>query len=56
MSIYKQVYNILKIPGSPCKGKGRKHSEATIAKLRIAALNRNSEHYHLISTNQANSK
>ena len=30
-------YNILKTPGSPCRGKGWKHLEATLEKLRLAA-------------------
>lgn len=35
--IYSPEYNILNIPGSPSKGSGWKHSEATIENMRIAA-------------------
>lgn len=34
--VYSPEYNILKTPGSPERGKGWKHSEATIEKMRIA--------------------
>lgn len=35
--VYSPEYNILKIPGSPGRQSGWKHSEATIEKMRIAA-------------------
>nr|YP_009577904.1 GIY-YIG endonuclease [Cordyceps cicadae]QBG64891.1 GIY-YIG endonuclease [Cordyceps cicadae] len=38
--VYSPEYNILKTPGSPDRGKGWKHSEAVINKIRIAAINR----------------
>lgn len=36
--IYSPEYNILKTPGSPSRGSGWKHSEATIENMRIAAF------------------
>lgn len=38
--VYSPEYNILNIPGSPSRGSGWKHSEATIENMRVAALNR----------------
>lgn len=38
--IYSPEYNILKTPGSPDRGKGWTHSEATIEKIRIAVNKR----------------
>lgn len=35
--VYSPEYNILKTPGSPDRGSGWKHSEATIEKMRIVA-------------------
>ena len=35
--VYSPEYNILKIPGSPFRGSGWTHSEATIENMRIAA-------------------
>lgn len=35
--VYSPEYNILNIPGSPSRGSGWKHSEATIENMRIAA-------------------
>lgn len=35
--VYSPEYNILKIPGSPSRGSGWKHSEATIENMRAAA-------------------
>ncbi len=35
--VYSPEYNILKIPGSPSRGSGWTHSEATIENMRIAA-------------------
>lgn len=36
--VHSPEYNILKTPGSPSRGSGWKHSEATIENMRIAAL------------------
>lgn len=41
--VYSPEYNILKIPGSPSRGSGWKHSEASIEKMRIAAYKRSPE-------------
>lgn len=38
--VYSPEYNILDTPGSPSRGSGWKHSEATIENMRIAAQNR----------------
>ena len=38
--VYSPEYNILKTPGSPDRGKGWTHSEATVEKIRIAANKR----------------
>jgi len=38
--VYSPEYNILKTPGSPDRGKGWTHSEATVEKIRIAAAKR----------------
>lgn len=38
--VYSPEYNILKTPGSPNRGKGWTHSEATVEKIRIAAIKR----------------
>lgn len=38
--VYSPEYNILKIPGSPNRGSGWKHSEAAIENLRVAANKR----------------
>lgn len=38
--VYSPEYNVLKIPGSPSRGSGWKHSEAAIIKMRKSALNR----------------
>jgi len=35
--VYSPEYNILKIPGSPSRGSGWKHSEATLESMRRAA-------------------
>lgn len=37
--VYSPEYNILKTPGSPARGSGWTHSEATIESMRIAASN-----------------
>lgn len=37
--VYSPEYNILKIPGSPSRGSGWTHSEATLENMRIAASN-----------------
>lgn len=38
--VYSPEYNILKTPGSPDRGSGWKHSEATIENMRVAASKR----------------
>ena len=38
--VYSPEYNILKTSGSPDRGKGWRHSEATVEKIRIAANKR----------------
>lgn len=38
--VYSPEYNILKTPGSPDRGKGWTHSEATVEKIRLAANKR----------------
>lgn len=38
--VYSPEYNILKTPGSPDRGKGWVHSEATVEKIRLAAFKR----------------
>lgn len=38
--LYSPEYNILTTPGSPSRGSGWKHSEATIEKFKSAAINR----------------
>lgn len=38
--VYSPEYNILKTPGSPDRGKGWIHSEATVDKIRVAAIKR----------------
>lgn len=38
--VYSPEYNILKTPGSPDRGSGWKHSEATIENMRVAANKR----------------
>lgn len=37
--IHSPEYNILKMPGSPSRGSGWKHSDATLENMRIAASN-----------------
>ena len=41
--VYSPEFNILKTPGSPSRGSGWKHSEASIEKIRIAAYKRSPE-------------
>lgn len=54
---YSPEYNILKIPGSPDRGSGWKHSEATLEIMSIAAKKRNesSEYLAKLSLAQSNS-
>ena len=50
-------YNILKIPGSPSRGRGWKHTETSIEKMRLAAKNlssKNSLHRSLAQTRGKN--
>lgn len=55
---YTPEYNILDTPGSPSRGSGWRHSEATIENMRIAAQNRNKSPKILakLSTAQPNCK
>ena len=48
--VYSPEYNILKIPGSPSRGSGWKHSEATIEKMR----NKSTEFLTKLSKAQSN--
>ncbi|KIH86259.1 GIY-YIG endonuclease (mitochondrion) [Sporothrix brasiliensis 5110] len=54
---YSPEYNILKTPGSPDRGSGWKHSEATLEIMSIAAQKRNesSEYLAKLSLAQSNS-
>ena len=49
-------YNILKTPGSPDRGKGWKHSAATLEKIRLAAINRSPEQLNRSSIAQPSSQ
>ena len=49
-------YNILKIPGSPYRGKGWKHSEATLDKMKLAAMNKSPEKLAQLSLAQSTGK
>lgn len=51
--IYEPEYNILKIPGSPSRGSGWTHSEATIENMRAAASQRSPETLAKISEAQS---
>ena len=51
--VYSPEYNILKIPGSPSRGSGWKHSEASREKIRIAAYKRFPETLAKLSTVQS---
>lgn len=55
--VYKPEYNILKTPGSPSRGSGWKHSEATIEKMSIATklLSQSSEYLTKLSLAQSTS-
>lgn len=52
--VYSPEYNILKTPGSPDRGKGWTHSEATVEKIRLAANKRaeSPEYLAKMSTDQ----
>nr|YP_010727756.1 homing endonuclease [Leptographium wingfieldii]WDZ67393.1 homing endonuclease [Leptographium wingfieldii] len=54
--VYSPEYNILKTPGSPDRGSGWKHSEATIEIMRIAAQKRieQPEYLNKLSVGQPN--
>lgn len=52
-NVYSPEYNILKIPGSPSRGSGWKHSEATVENMRTAALNRSPETLAKMSASQS---
>lgn len=51
--IYSPEYNILKTPGSPSRGSGWKHSEATVENMRAAALKRSPETLAKMSASQS---
>jgi hypothetical protein len=53
--LFNPEYNILEFPGSPSKGKGWKHSEATIEKMILAARNKSTIVYDTISKSQSHS-
>ncbi len=53
--VYSGEYNILKTPGSPSRGSGWKHSEASIEKMRIAASKRSPETLAKLSAVQSRS-
>ena len=54
--VYSPEYNILKTPGSPDRGSGWKHSEATVEIMRLAAQKRNESagYINKLSNNQPN--
>ncbi len=51
--VYSPEYNILNTPGSPSRGSSWRHSEATIEKMRIVALNRDKSIEALIKLSAA---
>lgn len=51
--VYSPEYNILKTPGSPSRGSGWKHSEATVENMRAAALKRSPETLAKMSVSQS---
>lgn len=51
--VYSPEYNILKTPGSPSRGSGWKHSEATVENMRAAALKRSPETLAKMSASQS---
>lgn len=53
--VYKPEYNILKTPGSPSRGSGWKHSEATIEKMSVATklLSQSPEYLNKLSLAQS---
>lgn len=53
--VYSPEYNILKTAGSPSRGSGWKHSEATIENMRVAASNRSPETLAKLSSSKTNS-
>nr|AMX22293.1 GIY-YIG endonuclease [Cryphonectria parasitica] len=53
--VYSPEYNILKTPGSPSRGSGWKHSEATIENMRNAAYKRSPETLAKLSAAQSKS-
>lgn len=54
--VYSPEYNILKTPGSPSRGSGWKHSEATIEKMSVSALNRSNASLSLANPNASGVK
>ena len=53
--IYSPEYNILKTPGSPTRGSGWRHSEATIENMRVIASNRSPEFSDKLSKSNSSS-
>lgn len=53
--IYSPEYNILKTPGSPNRGSGWKHSEATIENMRSIAIERSKSPEYLNKLSEAQS-
>jgi len=51
--VYSPEYNILKTPGSPSRGSGWKHSEATVENMRAAAFKRSPETLAKMSASQS---
>lgn len=54
--VYSPEYNILKTPGSPDRGSGWKHSEATIENMSIAANKRNQSLEYITKVSEAQPK
>lgn len=54
--LYNPKYNVLKEPGSPSKGKGWKHSEDSLKKMKLAASNRSSDILTKLSLSNSKSK
>ena len=55
IEVYSPEYNILKTPGSPDRGSGWKHSEATIENMRIAAYKRSKSSEYLVNLSKGQS-
>ena len=55
IEVYSPEYNILKTPGSPDRGSGWKHSEATIENMRIATYKRSKSPEYLVNLSKGQS-